>query len=92
VSVPNEEPTAEALEAVVSRKERVCTLECGRGTAEVGGKCVATASKAKKSRTATSRSHRERSSSSDSSSSGPLSTGGAISIGVGRGGRIGIGF
>jgi len=92
VSVPNEEPTAEALEAVVSRKERVCTLECGRGTAEVGGKCVATASKAKKSRTATSRSHRERSSSSDSSSSGSLSTGGAISIGVGRGGRIGIGF
>jgi hypothetical protein len=94
VSVPGEEPSAEALEAVSSRKERVCPLECGQGTAEVGGKCVATASKSRKSRSAYSRSRRERSSpsSGSSSSGGSVSTGGAISIGIGRGGRIGIGF
>src|SRR5262249_10353769 len=93
VSMPSQEPTAEALEAVSSRKDRVCPLECGSGTNEVGGKCVAAASKTKKPRQASSRSNRERSSSSGSSSSGgSLSTGGAISIGIGRGGRIGVGF
>ena len=94
MSMPSQEPTAEVLEAVVSRKDRVCPLECGQGTAEVNGKCVASASKAKKPRSASSRSNREQSSSSSGSSSsgGGLLTGGAISIGVGRGGRIGIGF
>jgi hypothetical protein len=94
MSMPSQEPTAEALEVVTSRKERVCPLECGQDTAEVNGKCVAAASKAKKSRSATSRSSRERSSpsSGNSASGGSLSTGGAISIGIGRGGRVGIGF
>jgi hypothetical protein len=92
MSMPSQEPTAEALEAVASRKDRVCPLECGKGTAEVNGKCVASESKTKP-RSASSRSNRERSSSSGSSSSGgSLSTGGAISIGIGRGGRVGIGF
>ena len=92
MSMPSQEPTAEVLEAVVSRKDRVCPLECGQGTSEVNGKCVASASKAKKPRSASSRSNREQSSSSSGSSSGGgLSTGG-ITIGVGRGGRVGIGF
>jgi hypothetical protein len=91
MSMPSQEPTAEALEAVASRKDRVCPLECGKGTAEVNGKCVASESKTKKPRSASSGSYRERSSGS-SSSGGSLSTGGAISIGIGRGGRVGIGF
>jgi hypothetical protein len=92
MSMPNQEPSTEALEAVTSRKDRVCPLECGRGTSEVDGKCVAAVSKTKKPRQASSRSNRERSSSGGSPSGGSLSTGGAISIGIGRGGRVGIGF
>ncbi len=42
VAVPTEEPTAAALEAVTSRKERVCPLDCDRGEKEVDGRCVAT--------------------------------------------------
>jgi hypothetical protein len=41
LAVPTEEPTATALEAVTSRKERVCPLECDRGEKVVDGRCVA---------------------------------------------------
>jgi hypothetical protein len=41
VTMPTEEPTAVALEAVLSRKERVCPLECDKGEKEVDGRCVA---------------------------------------------------
>ena len=90
VSIPSQEPTAAALEAVMSRKDQVCPLECGQGKAEVKGKCVATASPPKKVRAAAP-SQREKASPerSDSSSSG---SGGTLSIGVGRGGGMGVGF
>jgi uncharacterized caspase-like protein len=96
MSMPSQEPTAAALDAVTARKERVCPLECGKGTAEVEGKCVATESKTKKSKSASSSRSRERSSSSSegsSSSGGGIIGGGGISIGIGGGrGRVGIGF
>ncbi len=41
VTMPTEEPTSVALEAVLSRKERVCPLECDKGEKEVDGRCVA---------------------------------------------------
>jgi uncharacterized membrane protein YgcG len=95
VSIAGQEPTPEALEAVTARKERVCPLECGKGTAEVEGKCVATESKTKKSKSASSSRSRERSSESSggSSSGGGIIGGGGISIGIGGGrGRVGIGL
>jgi len=33
-------PSAATLEAVLTRKQRVCPLECGEGTIERDGKCV----------------------------------------------------
>jgi uncharacterized caspase-like protein len=43
VAMPAEEPTAVALEAVTSRKERVCPLECDEDERKVDGRCVAKA-------------------------------------------------
>ena len=45
------EPSAAALEALASRKGRVCPLECDSGEKEVNGKCVAQAKPAKKTAT-----------------------------------------
>ena len=97
LAMPAEEPTAVALEAVTTRKERVCPLECDRGETEVNGKCVAKASKAKKPRTAEPARRQQpssgRSRASEEGSSGSAPVGGSISIGIGRrGGGIGIGF
>jgi hypothetical protein len=39
--MPTEEPTSAALEAVLSRKDRICPLDCDRGEKEVDGRCVA---------------------------------------------------
>jgi hypothetical protein len=36
-----EEPTSAALEAVTSRKERVCPLDCDEGERKVDGRCIA---------------------------------------------------
>jgi hypothetical protein len=41
LALPTEEPTSAALDAVTSRKQRVCPLECDRGEKEVDGRCVA---------------------------------------------------
>jgi uncharacterized caspase-like protein len=97
VAMPAEEPTAVALEAVTSRKERVCPLECDRGETEVNGKCVAKATKAKKPQTAEPARRQQpssgRSRAAEEGSSGSAPVGGSISIGIGRrGGGIGIGF
>ena len=43
LSVPTDEPTEVALQAVAGQKGRICPLECGRGEAEVSGTCVAKA-------------------------------------------------
>lgn len=92
VPVNSDEPTTVALEALTSRDGRVCTLECGQGTVESNGKCVATQSGAKKTKSASSKSRSGSSSSSSSSNAGERKSTGTLTIGVGRGGRIGIGF
>jgi hypothetical protein len=94
VPVNSDEPTTAALEAVAGREGRICTLECGEGTVESNGKCVATNSGAKKSKSASSKSRSGSSSSSSSSNAGerPSTGTGTLIIGVGRGGRIGVGF
>ena len=43
LSVPTDQPTEVALQAVSGQKGRICLLECGRGEAEVNGTCVAKA-------------------------------------------------
>ena len=43
LSVPTDEPTEVALQAVAGQKGRICSIECGRGEAEVNGTCVAKA-------------------------------------------------
>jgi hypothetical protein len=52
IALPTAEPTSAALDAVTSRKDRVCPLECDKGEKEVDGKCVAsrTPEKAKPAR------------------------------------------
>ena len=94
LSVPTGEPSASALEAVASRKGRVCPLECDSGEKEVNGKCVAQAKPAKKTATKQART-RERDDPpprrAERPSEGP-SLGGGITIGIGRRGGIGIGF
>jgi hypothetical protein len=94
VPVNSDEPTTAALEALTGRDGRICTLECGQGTAESNGKCVATQSGAKKTKSASSKSRSGSSSSSSSSNAGerPSTGTGTLIIGVGRGGRIGVGF
>jgi hypothetical protein len=41
LSLPTSDPSTIALEAVSAQKERVCPLQCDRGEAVVGGRCVA---------------------------------------------------
>jgi hypothetical protein len=43
LSVPTDEPTEAALQAVAGQKGRICPLECGRGETGVNGSCVAKA-------------------------------------------------
>jgi len=97
MSMPTEEPSAAALEALASRKDRVCPLDCDKGEREVNGKCVAEASPAKKARAARTRERDDdpppsRSRDSSERSSGAPAIGGGITIGIGRRGGIGIGF
>ena len=97
VTLPTTEPSGTALEALASRKERVCPLECDKGERQVNGKCVAEAKPAKKVQTAKTKERddpppsRPRASSSERSSGAPA-VGGGITIGIGRRGGIGIGF
>lgn len=65
LSLATDEATGAALEAVKSRRSRICPLECGPGTVERKGTCVATAAPARKpakSRAARSRSQPARAS------------------------------
>jgi hypothetical protein len=57
LSLSTSEPTEAALQVVAGQKGRICPLECGRGEAEVDGKCVAKA-RTDKGRTAESRQRR----------------------------------
>jgi hypothetical protein len=41
LALPMEEPTSAALDAVTSRKDRVCPFECDEGERRVDGRCVA---------------------------------------------------
>jgi uncharacterized caspase-like protein len=41
ISLPSDEPTDEAFNAVVAKQGRICPLRCAAGHDEVGGKCVA---------------------------------------------------
>ncbi len=41
LALSTEEATSAALDAVTSRKERVCPVECGQGEKEVDGRCIA---------------------------------------------------
>ena len=52
LAIPTEEPSSAALDAVTSRRDRACPLECDRGEKEVDGRCVAsrTPEKAKPAR------------------------------------------
>jgi hypothetical protein len=43
LTLPTGEPTLAALEALKAQEGRVCPLECGPGTVEKGGRCVAKA-------------------------------------------------
>jgi hypothetical protein len=43
ISIPSEEPTEDALNAVRERKGRICPLLCRAGEVESGGRCVAKA-------------------------------------------------
>ena len=43
LTLPTGEPTPAALEALKAQEGRVCPLECGSGTVEKGGRCVAKA-------------------------------------------------
>ena len=95
MAMPTDEPTSAALDALVSRKDRVCPIECDKGEKEVDGKCVAQAKSTRKAQSARSRERDDddtpkRRRSSEQSSEPPL---GGITIGIGRGrGGIGIGF
>jgi hypothetical protein len=41
VSVTADVPTPEALDTIAAQRVRICPLECGSGTVQVGDKCVA---------------------------------------------------
>ena len=43
LTIPTGEPTLAALEALKAQQGRICPLECGPGTVEKDGKCVAKA-------------------------------------------------
>jgi hypothetical protein len=43
LTIPTGEPTLAALEALKAQEGRICPLECGPGTVEKDGRCVAKA-------------------------------------------------
>jgi hypothetical protein len=93
VTLPTAEPSGAALEALASRKERVCPLECDKGERAVKSKCVVEAKPAKRVHAAKGKERDDSSSSrSRASSSDAPAVGGGITIGIGRRGGIGIGF
>jgi hypothetical protein len=41
LSLPNDEPTSKALQAIAGQKNRVCPLQCSADENEANGRCVA---------------------------------------------------
>ena len=98
VVLPSEEPTAAALEALATRTDRICPLDCDKGEKEINSKCIAETKPAKKARAARNRERdddpppRRARNSSERPSAGPPLGGVTIGIGIGRRGGVGIGF